>query len=125
MWLFLIHVFIVIILWIVFIIINYKRQYEFNDIRTNFCVLATVFSIVLFGHCVYIGGVHIAPEKQLLSLQTKRDAIVYEIDNDLLAGETLVDFNVNLAVDKWENANPWFNWYVCDIVDEIDLIDVE
>ena len=39
--------------------------------------------------------------------------------------ETLVDFNANLAVDKWENASPWFNWYVCDIVDEVDLIDVE
>ena len=102
-----------------------KKQYEFDDIRTNFCVLATVFSIILFGHCVYIGGVHIAPEKQLLNLQTKRDAIVYEIDNDLLAGETLVDLNADLADDKWENASPWFNWYVCHIVDEVDLIDIE
>lgn len=122
MWLFLIHVFIVIVLWVIFIIAKSKRKYKITDWLDIFVIL---FSLILFGHICWIGIKQINPEKQLLNLQVKRDAIIYEIDNGILAGETLVDFNTNLAEDKWKNASPWFNWYVCDVVDEVDLIETK
>lgn len=120
MLLFLIHVAIVVILWVIFIIA--KRRNCYSDVAVISQVAGVIMSVILFCHIAYI-GVEQCQVEPLKTMQAKRDAIVWEMEN-LENVEGLVDFNRDLTYGKLINDNIWLNWYVNDVVDEIELIDV-
>lgn len=117
MLLFLIHVAIVVILWILFTISYCKKRYS---AETVFNVAGVIASLILVGHCAAIGCEQ-ARMKPLEVEQAKRDAIVWEMENNKTV-EGLADFNAELTYAKWANNNIWLNWYINDYVDEIELI---
>lgn len=117
MLLFLIHVAVVVILWILFVVCSCKGRYS---AKTVFNVAGVFASIILIGHCLAIGFEQGRLEPLKVE-QAKRDAIVWEMENNKTI-EGLVNFNEQLTYAKWANDNIWLSWYINDYVDEIELI---
>ena len=114
-----IHILIAIVLWIFCLI--FRKKY-FIDVLAGFAVVATVICCV---HGAYIGIEHAIYKENLISWQTKRDAIVYELNEGVFIGDALVDFNEKVAIGQWMNESPWLNWYVNDSVNMVEVIPTE
>ena len=52
----------------------------------------------------------------------KRDAIVYQMENNLYLGSSLGDFNADLIEAKRCHESPWTNWLIGEYVMDIELI---
>ena len=117
------HVLVTIVIWILWVIFNKKDRW--SDLAEIFLGIAVILSFITFCHGVVIGISNANIEQEVLKWQTKRDAIVYEMNEGILIGDALTDFNTDLATEKWANDNPWLNWYVNDSVDEVELIPID
>lgn len=99
-----------------------------NDITalgsTGVCIL--IVSAFAF---IYI-ALHVIPEHtnhdaNLAEWKAQKSGIEYQIENGLVIGDVLAEFNGQLAYKKELRKSPWTNWFVGDYVDELELIDVE
>ena len=64
-------------------------------------------------------------DANLAEWEARKSSIEYQIENGLVVGDTMSEFNSELAYKKELQKSPWTNWFVGSYVDELELIDVE
>ena len=116
---------IVIVIFIIGIglIIYGKRHY--SDIDVLGVLLSIVFGIILFFMLGFAGAKNIFHDRDLAMLESKRDAIVYQMEHELYLGGMLGDFNAEIIHERALHENPWTNIFIGDYWMEIEPIDVK
>ncbi len=116
---------IVIVIFIIGIglIIYGKRHY--SDIDILGILLSIVFGLILFFMLLNVGGKNVFRDRNLAMLESKRDAIVYQMEHELYLGDTLGDFNADIIYHQHLHESPWTNIFVGDYWMEIEPIDVK
>ena len=103
---------------------NPKRDY-FDDKYSYFSVIA-LFSGVLTVILALIIGISHAPalgQRKLHQANLQKEAIEWQMKNDLYVGGELGDYNENVFRRQWLHENPWFSWFEGDWVMDLELID--
>lgn len=116
---------IVIVIFIIGIglIIYGKRHY--SDIDTLGALLSIVFGLILFFMLVNTVAKNVFHDRDLAMLESKRDAIVYQMEHELYLGDTLGDFNADIIYHRYLHESPWTNIFVGNYWMEIEPIDVK
>lgn len=100
-----------------------NKSWVFKDnVRT-----AGIFITVIGGLVLLILGLIAIIENANSDLyykmnQARRDAIVYQMENELYLGSSLGDFNSDLISAKRCHESPWTSWLVGDYVMDLELI---
>lgn len=116
---------IVIVIFIIGIglIIYGKRHY--SDIDTLGALLSIVFGLILFFMLVNTVAKSVFRDRDLAMLESKRDAIIYQMEHELYLGDTLGDFNADVIYHQHLHESPWTNIFVGNYWVEIEPIDVK
>lgn len=61
-------------------------------------------------------------EMKLRECQLRREAIVWQMDNNLYVGGVLDEYNAEIFRAQYEHNNPWTSWFYGDYVLELELI---
>lgn len=108
---------------IVVTIINSKRL---NDGLALLGIeMVAIFGIGLFACVMMIIVNNSAYDLKKIKLEAKREAIVYQIENNMYYGDSLGEFNVELKKKQILHDSPWTSWLIGDYVMEIEPIDLE
>ena len=116
---------IVIVIFIIGIglIIYGKRHY--SDIDALGALLSIVFGLILFFMLVNTVAKSVFHDRDLAMLESKRDAIIYQMEHELYLGDTLGDFNADIIYHQYLHESPWTNIFVGNYWIEIEPIDVK
>ena len=114
-----------VILGIVLAIVATKLGWMREDLFiAGFC-LFVVFGIILFAIGVYIFTEHAFYDTKLASLQAKREALVYQLENDMYLGDAIGEFNSNILEARGNHENPWTSWFYGDYYMEVEPIELK
>ena len=102
-----------------------KKCDWFSSLPDFLATIGFTFAIfaVFFG--IGIGVIH-SPryqERKLHEWQLKREAIVWQMENDQYVGGTLDEYNTFVYHKQYQHNNPWTSWFVWDYITELELID--
>ena len=99
-----------------------------NDVEAIVCIGVGILvpAVIAFA----IVALHVIPEHtnhdaNLAELEAKKSSVEYQIENGLVIGDALADFNGELAYEQELRKSPWTNWFVGDYIDEVEPINVE
>lgn len=108
---------------IVVTIINSKRL---NDGLALLGIeMVAIFGIGLFACVMMIIVNNSAYDLKKIKLEAKREAIVYQIENNMYYGDSLGEFNVELKKKQILHDSPWTSWLIGDYVMDIEPISLE
>ena len=114
-----------VILGIVLAIVATKLGWMREDLFiAGFC-LFVVFGIILFAIGVYIFTEHAFYDMKLAMLQAKREALVYQLKNDMYLGDAIGEFNSNIVKSKALHKNLWTSWFYGDYYMEVEPIELK
>lgn len=116
---------IVIIILIIGIGLAIYGRRNYSDIDVPGILLSIIFGTILFFMLVFAGTRNMFYDRDLAMLESKRDAIVYQIEHELYLGDTLGDFNAEIIRERALHENPWTNIFIGDYWIEIEPIDVK
>ena len=105
------------------LIIYGKRHY--SDIKALGVPLSIIFGFILFVMMLLTWSKSRVHDRDLAILESKRDAIIYQMEHELYLGDTLGDFNADIIYHQYLHENPWINIFVDDYWMEIEPIDVK
>ena len=128
-----ISIFITVIFLAIFIISNDK----YDGVWDAISVISLVISTAAFILSVCLGGISIVAragaDAYLASMQEKRAALVYQLENDLYDNDNdlgkkelyseITEYNCDVAKGKITQDNIWVYNLYCDVYDELELIE--
>ena len=128
-----ISIFVTVICLIIFIISDNKYGGAWDSI----CVISLVFSIIAFASSTVLGGISIVAragaDAYLASMQEKRSALVYQLENDLYDNDNdlgkkelyseITEYNCDVAEGKIKQDNIFVYNLYCNVYDELELIE--
>lgn len=120
---FLIFLGIVIASFIAFVI-SKKTCDWYSDSPFVFRIIGTGFMIAVVIMAIIISVEH-SPcykEMKLREIQLRREAIVWQMDNNLYVGGVLDEYNAEIFRAQYGHNNPWTSWFYGDYVLELELI---
>lgn len=100
-----------------------KKNYNDADIiGTLFTILSIIALFIMIGLAGFKNVFH---DRDLAMLESKRDALIYQMNNGLYLGDALGDFNAEIIYHQSLHESPWTNVFVGDCWMEIEPIDVK
>lgn len=100
-----------------------KKNYNDADIiGTLFTILSIIALFIMIGLAGFKNVFH---DRDLAMLESKRDAIIYQMEHELYLGDTLGDFNAYIIYHQALHESPWTNIFIEDYWMEIEPIDVK
>ena len=117
---------IVLAVFIIACVLMYIAYRNDADVVGGICVVVAVISFILmavFG-CKIITA-HINQDGQLQALNAKREAVVYELKNNIYLGDPVGDFNSKLIEAQTERQNPWLSWFHGSYIMDVKPIEIE
>ena len=128
-----ISIFVTVICLVIFIISSNKYNGAWDAIGA----ISLVFAITAFVLSMGLGGVSIVAragaDAYLASMQEKRSALVYQLENDLYDNDNdlgkkelyseITEYNCDVAEGKIKQDNIWVYNLYCDVYDELELIE--
>lgn len=128
-----ISIFVTVICFIIFIIFSNKYDGAWDAINAISLALAILFgaSSVILGAIAVSASV--GSESYLASMQEKRSALVYQLENDLYDNDNdlgkkelyseITEYNCDVAKGKTMRDNIWLYNLYADVYDELELIE--
>lgn len=128
-----ISIFVTVICLVIFVISNNK----YNDSWDIIGAISLVFAITAFVLSAALGGVSIVAragaDAYLASMQEKRSALVYQLENDLYDNDNdlgkkelyseITEYNCDVAKGKTMRDNIWLYNLYADVYDNLELIE--
>lgn len=128
-----ISIFVTVVCLVIFIISSNKYDGAWDAI----CVISLVFSIIAFASSTVLGGISIiartGADAYLASMQEKRNALVYQLENDIYDNDNdlgkkelyseITEYNCDVAEGKIKQNNIWVRNLYCNVYDELELIE--
>ena len=128
-----ISIFVTVICLAIFIISSNKYDGAWDAI----CVISLVFAITAFVLSMGLGGISIVAragaDAYLASMQEKRSALVYQLENDLYDNDNdlgkkelyseITEYNCDVAEGKIKQNNIWVYNIHPNVYDELELIE--
>ena len=128
-----ISIFVTVICLVIFIIADNKYGGAWDSI----CVISLVFAITAFVLSIGLGCISIiaraGADAYLASMQEKRSALVYQLENDLYDNDNdlgkkelyseITEYNCDVAEGKIKQNNIWVYNLYCNVYDELELIE--
>ena len=87
---------IVIVIFIIGIGLIVYRRRHYSDIDALGVLLSIVFGIVLLFMLGLVWGENSFHDRNLAIMESRRDAIIYQMEHELYLGDTLGDFNSDI-----------------------------
>lgn len=117
-------------------IISFNKFRDFWDV-TSF--ISTVLAVLFFATSAVLGVIAISAsvgsESYLASMQEKRNALVYQLENDLYDNDNdlgkkelyseITEYNCDVAKGKIMQDNIWVYNLYADVYDELELIEFD
>ena len=128
-----ISIFVTVICFIIFIIFSNKYDGAWDAINAISLALAILFgaSSVILGAIAVSASV--GSESYLASMQEKRSALVYQLENDLYDNDNdlgkkelyseITEYNCDVTEGKIMQENIWVYNLYADVYDELELIE--
>lgn len=105
------------------LIIYGKRHYgDFDILGVFFSIMSGIGLFIMIGLAGFKNVFH---DRDLAMLESKRDAIVYQMEHELYLGDTLGDFNSDVIYYQHLHESPWMNIFVGNYWMEIEPVDVK
>ena len=128
-----ISIFVMVICLVIFIISSNK----YDGVWDAISVISLVFAIIAFASSTVLGGISIVAragaDAYLASMQEKRSALVYQLENDLYDNDNdlgkkelyseITEYNCDVAKGKTMRNNIWLYNLYADVYDELELIE--
>ena len=128
-----ISIFVTVICLVIFIISDNKYGGAWDAIN----VISLVFAILFGASSVILGAIAVSAsvgsESYLASMQEKRSALVYQLENDLYDNDNdlgkkelyseITEYNCDVAKGKTMRNNIWLYNLYADVYDELELIE--
>lgn len=128
-----ISIFVMVICLVIFVISSNK----YDDAWGAIGAISLVFAITAFVLSAALGGVSIAAragaDAYLASMQEKRSALVYQLENDLYDNDNdlgkkelyseITEYNCDVAKGKIKQNNIWVYNIYPNVYDELELIE--
>ena len=117
-------------------IISFNKFSNFWDV-TSF--ISTVLAVLFFSASAVLGAIAISAsvgsESYLTSMQEKRNALVYQLENDLYDNDNdlgkkelyseITEYNCDVAKGKIMQDNIWVYNLYSDVYDDLELIEFD
>ena len=113
------------ILGIALAIVATKLGWMREDLFITGICLSAFFGIVLFAIGTYVIKEHALYDTKLAMLQAKREALVYQLENDMYLGDAIGEFNSNILEGRGNHENPWTSWFYGDYYMEVEPIELK
>jgi len=91
-------------------------------IAVTLCVLA-IIAIFVSGICIV--DERINHDANLSNLQAKREALVYQLENNMFLGDAVGEFNGEIASARAKHESPWTSWFYGDYYMEVEPIEMK
>ena len=114
-----------VILGIVLAIVATKLGWKGEDLFVAGICLSALFIIILFAIGTCIIKEHALYDTKLAMLQAKREALVYQLENDMYLGDAIGEFNSNILEARGNHENPWTSWFYGDYYMEVEPIELK
>ena len=103
-------------------IVAYRSSEYGSDgfIASIFGMVATGFTLLCIG--IVIIGANTFHERNLAALQAERDALVYQVENNMFLGDAVGKFNSELIRHQIGHENPWTSWFYGSYWTEVDIV---
>lgn len=90
--------------------------------------IASVLSMVVTGFAllcmgIVIIGANTFHDRNLAALQAERDALVYQVENNMFLGDAVGKFNSELLCNRFGRENPWTSWFYGSYWTEVDIVE--
>lgn len=108
-------------------VISKKTCNWYSDSPFVFRVIGIGFMIAVVIMAIIISVEH-SPrykEMKLRECQLRREAIIWQMDNNLYVGGVLDEYNAKIFRAQYQHNNPWTSWFYGDYVLELELISTE
>lgn len=105
-------------------VISKKTCEWYSDLPLVFKLSGICFMIAVVIMAIIISVEH-SPrykEMKLRECQLRREAIIWQMDNNLYVGGVLDEYNAEIFRAQYEHNNPWTSWFYGDYVLELELI---
>ena len=117
-------------------IISFNKFSNFWDIIS---FISTVLAVLFFSASAVLGAIAISAsvgsESYLASMQEKRNALVYQLENDLYDNDNdlgkkelyseIIEYNCDVAKGKIMQNNIWVYNLYSDVYDDLELIEFD
>ena len=117
-------------------IISFNKFSNFWDIIS---FISTVLAVLFFSASAVLGAIAISAsvgsESYLASMQEKRNALVYQLENDLYDNDNdlgkkelyseIIEYNCDVAKGKIMQDNMWVYNLYADVYDDLELIEFD
>ena len=117
-------------------IISFNKFSNFWDIIS---FISTVLAVLFFSASAVLGAIAISAsvgsESYLASMQEKRNALVYQLENDLYDNDNdlgkkelyseIAEYNCDVAKGKIMQDNIWVYNLYADVYDDLELIEFD
>ena len=99
-------------------------------IKDNVFGTIGIVSLILLVFVAIPIGIDVIPEHtnqgaKLAELEARKSSVEYQIENGLVIGDALAEFNGELAYKQELLKSPWTNWFVGDYIEEVEPINVK
>lgn len=82
---------------------------------------ATAISLIV----IIVEHTDLSNRLKLAELQARREAIEYQMENNLYLGDALGDYNSEIRSMKMQRESLWTNWFIGPYADEVSEIPLE
>ena len=96
-----------------------------TDAFVLFLLLAICLFVVLLFMCIFIVSEHVCVERHLVGLRAEREALVYQVENNIYFGDSVGQFNSRVMINRHYHDSPWTNWFSGGYWYEIDPIELK
>lgn len=110
---------------------------KFGDFWDFMDCISLVLAILFGASSVILGAIAVSAsvgsESYLASMQEKRSALVYQLENDIYDNDNdlgkkelyseITDYNCDVAKGKIKQNNIWVRNLYCNVYDELELIE--
>ena len=121
------------------LIISFNKFSNLWDVITPISIVLTVLTVLFFIISAILGAIAISAsvrsESYLASMQEKRNALVYQLENDLYDNDNdlgkkelyseIIEYNCDVAKGKIMQDNIWVYNLYSDVYDDLELIEFD
>ena len=118
-------------------IISFNKFSNFSNFWDVTSFISTVLAVLFFVVSAVLGAIAISAsvgsESYLVSMQEKRSALVYQLENDIYDNDNdlgkkelyseITEYNCDVAEGKIKQDNIWVYNLYCNVYDELELIE--
>ena len=88
-------------------------------------LISVCLSVVFVFMVVFIITENVCAERHLVGLRAEREALVYQVENNIYFGDSVGQFNSRVMINRHYHDSPWTNWFTGGYWYEIDPIELK